>query len=103
MEKSQTSMMKPDQRLMAIVIAVPMLLLIPFIAMLFTEEVNWTLFDFVVAGILLLSAGLTLEFILRKVKTTKLRIALCVALFLGFFLVWVELAVGIFGTPFGGQ
>ena len=96
-------MIKQNKRLLTIVSVVLILLLIPLIAMLFSDQVKWTLFDFIVAGILLLGVGLTIEFILRKVKTTKLRIALCVALFLGFFLVWAELAVGIFGTPFGGQ
>ena len=96
-------MFKQNKRLIGIVLAVPILLLIPLIAMLFTEEVKWTIIDFIIAGIMLLGAVLTFEFILRKVKTTKLRIALCVALFLTFFLVWAELAVGIFGTPFGGH
>lgn len=96
-------MVNQNHRLMAIIIAVPMLLLIPFIAMMFSDEVTWTLFDFIAAGILLLGAGLSLEFILRKVKSSKHRIALCIALFMVLFLVWAELAVGIFGTPFGGQ
>lgn len=102
MDNRQTFMFKQNKRIIGIVFAVPILLLIPLIAMLFTDEVIWTLLDFNVAGIMLLCAGLTFEFILRKVKTTKLRIALCVTLFLAFFLVWAELAVGIFGTPFGG-
>ncbi len=96
-------MIRKNKRLLAIVSVVPILLLIPCIAMMFSDEVKWTLFDFIVAGILLLSAGLTLEFILRKVKTSKNRIALCIALFLILFLVWAELAVGIFGTPVGGH
>lgn len=103
MLKTQTRMVNQNHRLMAIIIAVPMLLLIPFIAMMFSDEVTWTLFDFIAAGILLLGAGLSLEFILRKVKSSKHRIALCIALFMVLFLVWAELAVGIFGTPFGGQ
>jgi len=96
-------MIEQNKRLIGIVLAVPILLLIPLITMLFTDEVKWTLLDFIVAGILLLGVGLTFEFIMRKVKTTKLRIAVCVALFLVFFLVWAELAVGIFGTPFAGH
>ena len=102
-ERNQTSMIKQNKRLLTIVSVVLILLLIPLIAMLFSDQVKWTLFDFIVAGILLLGGSLTLEFILRKVKTTKHRIVLCVALFLVFFLVWAELAVGLYGTPFGGQ
>ncbi|MBK9636827.1 MAG: hypothetical protein IPO63_03080 [Bacteroidetes bacterium] len=96
-------MLKQNKRLFKILSLVPILLLIPLIAMLFTDEVKWTLFDFIAASILLLGAGLTLEFILRKIKTTKLRILFCAGLCLVFFLIWAELAVGIFGTPFGGQ
>lgn len=96
-------MIQQNKRLIGIVLTVPILLLIPLIAMLFTDEVKWTLSDFIVAGILLLGAGLTFEFILRKIKTTKLRIALCLILFFLLILVWAELAVGLFGTPFSGS
>jgi len=54
-------------------------------------------------GGLLLGTGLLCEFVLRKVKRPGYRIALCSALVLVFLLVWMELAVGIFGTPFAGS
>lgn len=103
MKKENTSMITPNKRLNGILIAIPLLLLIPLIAMQFTEEVKWGLLDFIVMGILLTGVGLGFEFIMRKVKTTKLRIAISIALFLVFFLIWAELAVGIFGTPFAGS
>jgi hypothetical protein len=71
--------------------------------MQFTDEVNWTLFDFVVMGILLLGTGLLCELVLRKVKKTSYRIGLCLALLMLMMLIWAELSVGIFGTPFGGH
>ena len=79
------------------------LLLIPLITMQFTDAVNWTLFDFVIAGALLLGTGLTCEFVIRKINRIKVRIAICVALLLILLLIWAELAVGVFGTPFSGQ
>ncbi|MBL7047445.1 MAG: hypothetical protein ISR95_07480 [Candidatus Marinimicrobia bacterium] len=79
------------------------LLLIPFIAMQFTDEVNWSLFDFVVAGALLLGTGQMCELVIRKIDKIKYRIAICVALLVVLILIWAELAVGIFGTPFSGQ
>jgi hypothetical protein len=91
------------KRLIGILIAVPALLLIPLIAMQYTDEVKWSLFDFVVAGILLAGVGFTFEFIMRKIKVTKFRIAACFGLLLVFLLIWIELAVGIFNTPFGGS
>ena len=91
-----------NKRLIGIVLTVALLLLIPFIAMQFTDEVDWSLFDFAIAGVLLLGTGLMCELVMRKVKKIGHRIVICVGLLAALFLVWVELAVGIFGTPFAG-
>ena len=92
-----------NKRLKIILTAVAILLLIPFIAMQFTDEVTWTSFDFVVMGILLLGTGLLSELVLRKMTKTKHKIALCIAIVLLFLIIWAELGVGIFGTPFAGS
>jgi peptidoglycan/LPS O-acetylase OafA/YrhL len=92
-----------NKRLKIILTAVTMLLLIPFIAMQFTDEVSWTGFDFLVMGILLLGTGLLCEVVLRKVTKTKDRIVLYLAIVGLFLIIWAELAVGIFGTPFAGS
>jgi peptidoglycan/LPS O-acetylase OafA/YrhL len=92
-----------SKRLIIIVLVVSILLLIPFIAMQFTTEVNWTSIDFGVAGVLLLGIGLFCELVLRKVANRKLRIALCAILLTFLFLLWAELAVGIFDTSLGGH
>ena len=92
-----------NKRPLTIIFTTAVLLLIPLIAMRFTNEVNWTLSDFIVAGALLLGTGLLLDLILRKINSTKFRIAISVALLVVFLLIWAELAVGIFGTPFSGS
>jgi len=92
-----------NKRLIGILLAVVVLLLIPLIAMQFTEEVSWTPFDFVIAGFLLLVTGLTCELVLRRVKGGRLRIVICLAILLLLFLIWIELAVGIFDTPLSGS
>ncbi|WP_121355665.1 hypothetical protein [Flavisolibacter nicotianae] len=92
-----------NKRLTGILLTVALLLLVPFLAMQFTNEVNWTLADFVVAGALLLGTGLSCELVLRKVKKTRYRIAICAAILLALALIWIELAVGIFGTPLAGS
>jgi hypothetical protein len=83
-----------EKRLRIIVNQYNYCLLIPLIAMQLTDEVNWTVLDFVVAAALYLVQGLLCEFTLRNKKQTKYRIAYCTALLL--FLIWAELAVGIF-------
>ena len=92
-----------NKRLLIIVLITAILLLIPLIAMQFTDEVNWTLFDFIVAGVLLSGTGMMIELVMRKVNNNMLRIALCVTLLVIQFFIWAELAVGIFGTPFSGK
>jgi hypothetical protein len=96
-------MITQNRRLAGILLAVGLLLFIPLVAMQFTNEVNWSAFDFVVMGILLLGTGLTCEVVLRKVKSLKHRLVICAVVLIAFFLVWAELAVGIFGSPFAGS
>ena len=96
-------MITQNRRLAAIVFIAIFLLAIPLIAMQFTPEVNWTLSDFVAAGVLLLGTGLTCELVLRKVKKFNHRVILCLTVLAIGFLVWLELAVGIFGTPLAGS
>ena len=78
-----------------ILLITAILLLIPFIAMRFTDEVNWELADFIMAAALLLGTGFILDLILRKIKNINYRVAFSVVLFIVLILIWVELAVGI--------
>ena len=88
--------MRQNKRLILIELISATLLLIPLIAMQFSEEVKWTFFDFVIAGILLFGTGLMCELAIRKIKKPKYRIAACATLLSVLLLTWVELAVGIF-------
>ena len=92
-----------NKRLIGIVITVAILLIIPAVAMQFTSEVKWGPIDFLVAGVLMLGTGLLCELVIRKVSTFKYRVALCAAVLIAFILIWLELAVGIFGTPIAGS
>ena len=81
----------------------PLLLLaVPLVAMWFTDEVNWDLTDIVVMGALLMSAGLALEIVVKKVGM-KYRLVASIAIVIAFLLIWAELAVGLFGMPFAGD
>jgi ABC-type cobalt transport system substrate-binding protein len=84
-------------------LTIAVLLLIPLIAMQFTNEVDWGMLDFVVMGVLLFGTGLICEFVMRKVKKTEHRILIIAVILVALFLIWAELAVGIFGTPFAGS
>jgi len=92
-----------NKRLITILGIAAVILLIPFIAMQFTNEVNWTMADFVIGGMLLFGTGFLCELIIRKTKSVKQRMAICAAILILLVLVWAELAVGIFNTPFSGS
>jgi len=96
-------MITKNKRLLGIILAVALLLLIPLIAMQFTNEVNWSLFDFILMGVLLLGTGLICELVMRKAKNITYRVLLIAVILGAFFLIWAELAVGVFGTPFAGS
>jgi len=72
------------------------LLLVPLIAMRFTSEVNWTPLDFGFAIVMMGSAILGVELATRFVARGTMRIAVYAAIALGFALIWIEAAVGIF-------
>jgi len=87
-----------NKRLFFILAAIAALLFIPFIA-----GFDWSSMDYVIMGFLLLVTGLSCEMVLRKFKGLKERILIVGIVLFAFFLVWAELAVGIFGTPFAGS
>lgn len=82
--------------LWAVVIA--LLLMIPLVAMQFTNEVNWDLSDFVVMGALLFGVGLAYELVARRSEKTVYRVAFSIGLVTAFLLFWVNGAVGIIGN-----
>lgn len=84
--------------LFRIVAVVAAILTVPLITMQFSDEVRWTLFDFVAAGVFLLGTGMAFELIARKATTSAHRIAVAMALAGMLLLVWINLAVGIIGT-----
>jgi hypothetical protein len=75
-----------------------LILLLPLVAMQFTDEVNWDVADFAFAGALLIGTGITYELAVRKTGDTVYRAAVGVALAAALLIVWINLAVGIIGT-----
>lgn len=91
------------KRFYAILAIVLILLLIPLVAMQFTNEVNWSLFDFIAAGVLLLGTGFGIELVLQKVRSRKNRIVILGIIIFLLLLLWAELAVGVFGSSLAGN
>jgi len=79
------------------------ILLIPLVAMQFTNEVNWDKIDFVVAGLLLYILGALILFAASKPINKNTKLLVIVSAIIIILLIWMELAVGIFNTPFGSN
>ena len=77
--------------------ATALILLTPLIAMQFTDEVNWTVGDFVFAGAMLLGAGVTVELAARA-GGLAYQAGVVVALGTGILHIWITGAVGIIGS-----
>ncbi|GAA5522747.1 hypothetical protein LQ318_13400 [Aliifodinibius salicampi] len=91
------------QPIAALAFTTVLILLIPLVAMQFTNEVHWTLSDFIFAGGLLFGTGIMYILVTRILATRKAansayRVAVGFALFTGLFLIWVNAAVGIIGS-----
>ena len=82
---------------------VGLLLLIPIVAMQLTDEVNWSFFDFIIMGVMLSITGLAIGIIIKKIKYYKYRNIFFTIIVFVFLLIWAELGVGLFGTPFAGD
>jgi hypothetical protein len=81
-----------------IVLGTALILLLPLLAMQFTDDVVWTLMDFATAGALLVAAGLMYEVGARKAGNNVYRAAVGVTVLTVLFLVWSSLAVGLIGA-----
>lgn len=79
------------------------LLMIPAIAMQLSQEVVWSMGDFLVMGILLWLLGTGINTIRLKINVRSKRIKWILLLLFLFALLWAEMAVGLFGSPIAGS
>jgi len=75
-----------------------LILLLPLVAMQFTNEVAWDETDFAVMGTMLLGACGAYELATRMTGSRTYRAAVGVAVVAAFILVWMNLAVGVIGS-----
>jgi len=74
------------------------LLMVPLVAMRFTDEMNWDETDFIVFGAMLLGACGAYELATRMTGNAAYRAAVGVAVVAAFILIWMNLAIGIIGS-----
>lgn len=74
------------------------LILAPLVAMQFTSEVDWNLWDFLIMGVLIGGIGLAFELMVRASSSRTFRAGAALALLTAFLMIWSNLAVGIIGS-----
>ena len=79
------------------------LLLLPFVSSLFNDQIDWDILDYSVMGSMIFTAISLFFYTNRKFKKTKSSYWIEIFILVIFLLLWAELAVGIFNTPFAGS
>jgi hypothetical protein len=80
------------------VIITALVLLIPFVASLFTAEMQWDETDYIVIGVLVFATAMAYEIVARRSRNTLYRVAVAIAVIAGLLLYWANLAVGLIGN-----
>jgi len=86
------------QSIPAVALGTGLLLMVPLVAMQFTDEVDWNVFDFFIAGALLFGTGTLFVLILRVPENIVYKSAMGLAIGTTFFMIWANLAVGLIGS-----
>jgi hypothetical protein len=101
--KTQAKVAKQNYNIKRILLIIVFIFSVQLIAMQLKEDVNWSLFDFLIMGVLLFGAGMTYEILSKKVRASNTRLVLGLVVLIAVMLIWAELGVGLFGTPFAGN
>ena len=74
------------------------LLLLPFVAMRFADEVNWTVSDFIFAAVLLFGSAGIIDLVARANASLAYRAGVVVAVGTIFLTIWANGAIGMIGN-----
>jgi hypothetical protein len=97
MKTKNTDFLMQNKAILWVAIGTGLLLLIPLIGMLVTDDWNWGFFDFVFMGGLIFGTGLVFVLVARQMNNLFYRLAVGLAGVTGFLLLWINAAVGIIG------
>lgn len=77
-------------------------LLVVFLASLLSDQVMWSIYDFLVGGGLIFVFA-TIEVILWNKLKSQHRLFVVLFVLLVFLILWAEMAVGLFDSPLAGS
>lgn len=82
----------------AVALGTMLLLAVPLVAMQFTDEVNWSVSDFILMGALIFGTGVLFMLALRSAEHMAYRAGMIVMIGATFLMIWINLAVGLIGS-----
>lgn len=92
------------QQKTALIFAIPSVLMAAaFISNYFVEGFNWTGSDFLIAAILLFGTASFIYMIVNSKLSFRAKIMISIVIVLILMVIWVEMAVGLFGSPIAGS
>lgn len=87
-----------------LIFAIPSLLMIAaFISNNFVEGFNWTFSDFLIATILLFGTASIIYMIVNSKLSVRAKTMISIVIVIILMVIWVEMAVGLFGSPIAGS
>lgn len=72
------------------------ILLVVWMMAFVSAEIQWSVFDYIVAGIMLFAVAGAVELIVARVSNQRQRLLLLAVVGVVFMYLWAELAVGVF-------
>jgi hypothetical protein len=91
------------QNIIRSILAAELVLLAPLLGMLLSNEVDWGPADFIIVAIILAGIGTAYQLIVKGIKNDTKQAAIGIVLAAAMVLIWIELAVGLFGSPLAGS
>jgi hypothetical protein len=73
-------------------------LLLPLVLMKFTDEVNWSISDFTIVGVLIFATALSYRVVTQRVAGLAYKLAFAMALGTTLVMIWANLGVGLIGS-----
>ncbi|MCF8409506.1 MAG: hypothetical protein K9G36_11100 [Crocinitomicaceae bacterium] len=85
------------------IVVIVLISLLFFVIDIYSIEMNWSIFDYSITSVLLFILLFAMLLISTSKLTRKIKWIFLFAFIFSFMLVWIELAVGIFNSPFAGN
>lgn len=93
--KTQT---KLSRSILGVGMVTGLILLVPMLAMKFTDQVDWSASDFIIMGALLFGVGMAYTLTTMGEPNIVYRVAMALGLGGTLFMIWANLAVGLIGA-----